>query len=92
MLKATLGYLTVEIAMEDFPPRLGRDEKGAANERRVVGPRASHGLGTDLGDLFADDAFNLGVELVAGPFEDLATKDELLELGGVHLAAQDVGR
>ena len=33
----------------------------------------------------------LTVELVGEPFQEQHSEDELLELGGIHLAAQDVG-
>lgn len=44
-----------------------------------------------LRELCGDDLLALGLELVRAPLQEEQAEDVLLEVGGVHLAAQDVG-
>ena len=44
-----------------------------------------------MGEVLLAELLALAVELVGEALEEQHAEDEFLELGGVHLAAQDVG-
>lgn len=62
----------------------------------VEGRRGGHPLGflpaPALGEPLLDELLADHVELVGGPLQEEHPEDVLLELRGVHLAAEDVGR
>ena len=53
--------------------------------------RQQFGLVLEVGKVLLAELLALAVELVGEPLQEQHSEDEFLELGGVHLAAQDVG-
>ena len=45
----------------------------------------------DVGEILLAQLLALAVEFIRQPLEEQHAEDEFLELGGIHLAAQDVG-
>ncbi len=80
----------VQLVADESPASPGRHEKGVGVELRGVGPLASLLPAAAFGELLFKDPLPARLELVRAALQKEHAEDELLELRGVHLAAQDV--
>ena len=83
--------LVVDVVAEVLPSGLGRHEERLLVVVWIVGASVGILLASALFELVGDDLAALDVEHVAGALQEESAEDVLLELGGVHLAAKDVG-
>ena len=83
--------LVVEVVADVLPAACGRDEERVAVVVGIVGSSLGVLLAAALGELVGDDLLPLDLEHVARPLQEQHAEDVLLELGGIHLPAQDVG-
>ena len=81
----------VELVADVRPPGLRRHEEGVAVEVGHLGPLLGLLRGAAESQLLRDDGGTPNLELVRAPLQEQHPEDVLLELGGIHLAAQDVG-
>lgn len=83
--------LLVAVVADVFPAGLGRHEERLLVVVGIVGAPFGVLSGAALFELSGEDLLALDVEHVAGALQEQRTEDVLLELGGIHLAAEDVG-
>ena len=86
----TISDVGVDLVAQVGPAGAFGDEEGLVEGWSV---RALFGvvLGAAAGELLLDDDLAARLELVGAAFEEEHAEDVLLELGGIHFAAQDVG-
>ena len=87
----TVTNLVVDAVAEMFPASLRRDKERTLVVVRVIGSSLGVLPATTLGELVGDDLLAFDIEHVAGTLQEQRSEDVLLELGGVHLPAEDVG-
>ena len=86
--------LGVQLVPQVLPARLGRDEESRPRSRSAMSAallRARAGPCPRL-DMLGDQPLPVGLELIGAALQEQHPEDVLLELRGIHLAAQDVRR
>ena len=85
--------VVVDLVEEVVPARLLRDEEGLGVEVRAVRPASRPGAWVrPLASSAGDDPLALVLELVGRALQEQHPEDVFLELGGIHLPAEDVRR
>ena len=90
-LVQVVAHVLVGLVEQKLPAGLLRDVEGLPVPVLHIGDLAGGGLALAAGHLVGDHLLKALLEHVRATLQEQHAEDVLLEFGGVHLAAQDIG-